>query len=159
VAAIGHEDTETACAAVRALAVADDATADEALPQALGDDRPEVRSAAAETIARRPAGGAGTAVASAVAEALVSEADHHVLRSLLLAAAVVGDAATVEPLTLVLAQETIPAEAEAAAEALALRVPEACRAAWTHAPARAERRWARALSAAARRRGRVPRAT
>jgi HEAT repeat protein len=157
VAAIGHEDTETACAAVRALAVADDATADEALPQALGDERPEVRSAAAETIARRPANGAGTAVSSAIGEALVSEGDRHVLRSLLLAAAVVGDAATVEPLTLVLAQETVPSEAEAAAEALAFRVPDACRAAWTHAPARAERRWARALSAAARRRGRVPR--
>jgi HEAT repeat protein len=158
-AAIGHEDSETACAAVRAMGVADAATAADALPQALGDERPQVRSAAAETIARRPVGEGREALAGAVAEAIVSEGDQHVLRSLLLAAAAVGDAATVEPLTLVLAQETVPSEAEAAAEALATRFPDACRVAWTNAPARAERRWARALSAAARRRARGSRST
>lgn len=156
-AAIGHEDVETACAAVRAMVVADAATADEVLPQALADERPQVRSAAAETIARRPAGDGGTTLAAAIGEALVAEGDRHVLRSLLLAAAQVGDEATVEPLTLVLAQETVPAEAEAAAVALASRRPDACRVAWTHAPARAERRWARALGAASRQRGRAPR--
>jgi HEAT repeat protein len=158
VAAIGHEDLETACAAVRALVVADAETAAEALPQGLADERPEVRSAAAETIARRPETEGGTPLAAAVGEALASEADPHVLRSLLLAVARVGDASTVEPLTLVLSQETVPEEAESAAEALAMRSPEACRAAWTVAPARAERRWARALSAASRRRraSRIP---
>ncbi len=159
VAATGHDDTETACAAVRALVVADAATVDEALPHALRDERPELRSAAAETIALRPAPEAGGALGTAVAEALVSERDRHVLRSLLLATIPAGDATAVEPLTLVLAQETPPLEAEAAAEALAERFPEACRLAWNHAPARAERRWARALSNAARRRGRVPRAS
>lgn len=159
VAAIGHEDVETACAAVRSLAVADEATAVEALPQALADDRPEVRSAAAETIARRPETERGTALTSAVGEALSSEGDRHVLRSLLLAAVQVGTEATVEALTPVLSREAVPEEAERAAEALALRHPEACRAAWTVAPARAERRWARALSAASRRRSRAPRAS
>ncbi|MBK8597623.1 MAG: HEAT repeat domain-containing protein [Holophagales bacterium] len=157
VAAIGHEDVETACAAVRALAVADAETAAEALPQALADERPEVRSAAAETVARRPESERGTAITAAVGEALVSEGDRHVLRSLLLAVAEIGTEATVEPLTLVLAQEAVPDEAEGAAEALALRHPDACQAAWTTAPARAERRWARALSTASRRRSRAPR--
>ena len=92
-----------------------------------------------------------------VAAALAAEGDRHVLRSLLLAGCAVGDAALVEPLTQVLNQETVPAEAEAAAEALALRFAEACSAAWTHAPARAERRWARALSVAARKRPRASR--
>jgi hypothetical protein len=141
------------------MVVADDETAAEALPQALRDDRAEVRSAAAETIARRAAPGEGSPVATAVAEALVAEGDRHVLRSLLLAVVAVADQATVEPLTLVLAQETIPPEAESAAEALATRFPDACRVAWTHSPARAERRWARALTAAARSRGRAPRAS
>jgi HEAT repeat protein len=159
VVATGHEDAETACAAVRSLAVADAATAAEALPQSLSDERPAVRSAAAETIARRPTSEAGDALASAVGLALASEEDPHVLRSLLLAVISVGDATAVEPLTLVLAQETPPPEAEVAAEALATRFPEACRLAWTHAPARAERRWARALSATARRRGNVSRAS
>lgn len=157
VAAIGHEDVETACAAVRALVVADAATAAEYLPQALTDERAQVRSAAAETIARRPEGERGTALGAALGEALVSEGDRHVLRSLLLAVAQIGDEATVEPLNLVLSQETVPLEAESAAERLAERHPEACRAVWTIAPARAERRWARALSAASRRRGRFPR--
>ena len=157
VAAMGHEDVETACAAVRALAVADAEIAAEALPQALADERPLVRSAAAETIARRPEGERGTVLAAAVGEALVSEGDRHVLRSLLLAVAQIGDETTVEPLTLVLSQETVPDEAESAAEALAVRSPDACRIAWTIAPARAERRWARALSAASRRRFRAPR--
>ncbi len=159
VAAIGHEDAETACAAVRALVVADEETAGEALTQALADERALVRSAAAETIARRPVSTGGGSLAAAVAEALVSEGDRYVLRSLLVAARSVPDAAMVEPLTLVLAQETIPSEAEAAAEALAARFPDECRIAWTHAPARAERRWARALSAAGRRRPRGPGAT
>ncbi|HYN41605.1 MAG TPA: HEAT repeat domain-containing protein, partial [Thermoanaerobaculia bacterium] len=157
VAAIGHEDVETACAAVRALVVADSPTAAEALSLALADERPQVRSAAAETIARRPEAESPTALAAAVGEALVSEADQHVLRSLLLAVARIGDESTVEPLTLVLSQETVPEEAESAAEALAGRRPDACRVAWTVAPARAERRWARALSAASRRRSRAPR--
>ena len=156
VAAISHEDAETACAAVRALVVADPETAASALGQALADERAQVRSAAAETIARRPAGAGGETLSSAVAEALVSEGSRHVLRSLLVAAASVPDASMVAPLTLVLAQETVTAEAEAAAEALAARFPDACREAWTHAPARAERRWARALSATARRRPRGP---
>ena len=156
VAAIGHEDAETAAAAVRALAVADAATAAEALSDALEDDRPEVRSAAAETIARRPAEGAAP-LATAIARAVEREVDRHVLRSLLLAAAAAGDESIVEPLTHVLARESAPPEAEAAAEALAGRHPEVCRAAWTQAPARAERRWARALSAASGRRPRPPR--
>jgi HEAT repeat protein len=159
VVATGHEDVETACAAVRSLAVADAATAAEALPQSLSDERPAVRSAAAETIARRPVSEAGNALALAVGLALASEEDPHVLRSLLLAVISAGDATAVEPLTLVLAQETPPPEAEVAAEALATRFPEACRLAWTHAPARAERRWARALSATARRRGLASRAS
>jgi len=155
--AVGHEDPETACAAVRALAVADAATAAEALASALGDERPTVRAAAAETIARRPAGEGGEELPRAVAAALAAEEDRHVLRSLLLAGSAVGDAALVGPLTQVLNQETVPVEAEAAAEALALRFAGACRAAWTHAPARAERRWARALSVAARKRPRASR--
>jgi HEAT repeat protein len=159
VAATGHEDPETACAAVRALAVVDAATAGEALPPALADERPEVRAAAAETIARRPAAEAGGTLSAAVAAALLSEGDRHVLRSILLAVAAVGDESAVEGLTLVLAQEAVPEEADAAAEELVERHPEACRAAWTHAPARAERRWARAISAASRRRGRAPRGT
>lgn len=158
-AAIGHEDTETACAAVRALVVADAATAADALAQALSDERPQVRSAAAETIALRPAAEGNGALASAVADALVAEKDRSVLRSLLLAGAAVGDATLVDPLTHVLADETVPAEAGPAAEALATRFPEECRVAWTHAPARAERRWARALSSASRRRSRGPRPT
>lgn len=157
--AIGHEDTETACAAVRALVVADAATAADALSQALADERPQVRSAAAETIALRPAAEGDDPLARAVSEALVVERDRHVLRSLLLAGAAVGDASLVEAMTQVLAEETIPAEAESAAEALASRFPAACREAWTHAPARAERRWARALTAASRRRPRGPRPT
>ncbi len=156
-AAIGHEDVETACAAVRAMVVADTATAEEALPQALTDERPQVRSAAAETVARRPEVEGGTTLAAAIGEALVSETDRHVLRSLLLATAQVGAEAAVEPLTLVLSQETVPPEAEAAAVALASRVPAACRTAWMNAPARAERRWARALSTASRQRGRAQR--
>ncbi|MCL4808282.1 MAG: HEAT repeat domain-containing protein, partial [Thermoanaerobaculia bacterium] len=158
-AAIGHEDTETACAAVRALVVADAATAAEALSQSLGDERPQVRSAAAETIALRPAAEGSGSLASAVADAILAEKDRSVLRSLLLAGAAVGDATLVDALTHVLADEAVPAEAESAAEALATRFPEACRAAWTRAPARAERRWARALSSASRRRSRGPRPT
>ena len=154
VAAIGHEDSETACAAVRALVVADAETAAAALVQALSDERPPVRSTAAETIARRPSAAGGAPLAEAVAEALVSESDRHVLRSLLVAAAAVPSVAMVEPLTLVLSQEAVSPEADAAAEALAARFPDECRAAWTNAPARAERRWARALSTAARRRPR-----
>jgi len=150
VAALGHEDPETACAAVRALAVADEPVAAEALPMALADERAEVRAAAAETIARRPAGDARSALSAAVASALVAEPDRAVLRSLLVAASRVADEAMVEPLTLVLSQETVPAEADEAAEAVARLRPEACRRAWMHAPARAERRWARALAAAAR---------
>jgi hypothetical protein len=72
---------------------------------------------------------------------------------------VAGDESLVEPITNVLARESVPPEADAAAEALAARHPEICRAAWTQAPARAEKRWARALSAAARRRPRPPRST
>jgi len=150
VAALGHEDPETACAAVRALAVADEPVAAEALPTALADERAEVRAAAAETIARRPAGDARSALSAAVATALVTEPDRAVLRSLLVAASRIADETMVEPLTLVLSQETVPAEADEAAEALARLSPEACRRAWMHAPARAERRWARALAAAAR---------
>jgi HEAT repeat protein len=152
VAAIGHEDPETACAAVRALVVADGETAAEALAEALADDRPVVRSAAAETIARRSASEDVAPLAAALAEALLSECDRNVLRSLLRAAANVPDEALVDPLTLVLAHETVPAEADSAAEALSVRFPDACRQAWTLAPARAERRWARALATAARRR-------
>lgn len=148
VAALAHEDAETACAAVRALVVADPEVAAQALPLALSDERPGVRAAAAETIARRTSGTETAALSAAVAEALVAESDRAVMRSLLLAAASAADEAMVEPLTLVLAQETVPSEAEAAAVALAGRFPEACRRAWTHAPARAERRWARALAAA-----------
>lgn len=150
VAALGHEDPETACAAVRALAVAGETVAAEALPAALADERAEVRAAAAETIARRPAGDARSALSAAVATALVTEPDRAVLRSLLVAASRMADEAMVEPLTLVLSQETVPAEADEAAEVLARLSPEACRRAWMHAPARAERRWARALAAAAR---------
>jgi len=159
VAAIAHEDGETACAAVRAQAVADAETAAEALMQALEDDRPEVRAAAAETIARRPADEGSPRLASAVAAGLPAERDRNVVRALLLAAASVASEALVEPLTAVLAEETPPPEAERAAEALAALFPAACRDAWTHAPARAERRWARALSAATRRRGNPPRST
>jgi len=158
VAAVGHEDAETAAAAVRALAVGDEATAAEALAEALEDDRPQVRSAAAETIARRPVEGSRP-LATAIARAVEKEEDRHVLRSLLLAAAESGDESLVEPLTHVLAREAAPPEAEEAAEALAARHPEVCRAAWTQAPARAERRWSRALAAAARRRPRPPRST
>ena len=157
VAALGHEDPETACAAIRALAVADAAVAAEALPLALADERSDVRAAAAETISRRPAGEETPALAAAVATALLTEPNRTVLRSLLLAASAAADAALVEPLTLVLAQESVPPEADAVADALADLFPDACRAAWTHAPARAERRWARALSAAARRKGRAAR--
>ena len=156
VVAIGHEDSETAAAAVRALLVAHDTLAAEALAEALEDERPQIRAAAAETIARRPGSGS-TALATAVARAVEKEADRHVLRSLLAAGAVAGNESLVEPLTNVLARETIPPEAEAAAEALAARCPEICRAAWTQAPARSERRWARAISAASRRRTRPPR--
>lgn len=150
VAALGHEDPETACAAVRALAVADETVAAEALPTALADERAEVRAAAAETIARRPAGDARSTLSAALATALVTESDRAVLRSLLVAASRIADEAMVEPLTLVLSQETVPAEADEAAEVLAGLCPETCRRAWLHAPARAERRWARALAAAAR---------
>lgn len=152
--AVTHEDPETACAAVRALVVADGGTAEEALCSALADERPRVRSAAAETVAQRSAGEAGTLLARALAEALAAEKDRHVLRSLLLAGTAVGDAGLVEALTRVLSEESVPVEAEAAAEELACRFPEACRDAWTRAPARAERRWARALAAATRRRAR-----
>jgi HEAT repeat protein len=139
--------------------VADAETAADGLLQALEDERPEVRSAAAETIARRPAGEGSPRLASGVAAGLLAERDRNVVRALLLAAATVASEEIVEPLTAVLAEETVPPEAESAAEVLAERFPEACRNAWTHAPARAERRWARALSTAARRRGRAPRST
>ncbi|HPA50500.1 MAG TPA: HEAT repeat domain-containing protein [Thermoanaerobaculia bacterium] len=150
VAALGHEDPETACAAVRALSVADEAVAAEALATALADERAEVRAAAAETVARRPPGDSRSALSGAVATALVVESDRAVLRSLLVAASGLADEAMVDPMTLVLSQESIPAEADDAAEALARLAPEACRRAWMQAPARAERRWARALATAAR---------
>ncbi len=159
VAATAHEDPETACAAVRALVVADEGTAAEALPTALADERPTVRAAAAETIARRAASAPSGDLAPAVAAALLAEGDRHVLRSILLAVAALGGEAAIEPLTLVLARELVPPEADAAAEELAVRHPDACRAAWTHAPSRAERRWARALTAANRRRVRSTRGT
>lgn len=157
VVAIRHEDVETACTAVRALVVADAETAREALGEALADERPEVRSAAAETIARRPRSEADEALGATVAAALVTEVDRNVLRSLLLAVTASPDSAMVEPLTIVLAQETASPEAEAAADVLAARFPDACRLAWTRAPARAERRWARALAKAVRRGGRASR--
>lgn len=156
-AAVGHEDPETASAAVRAQAVADAATAAEGLLAALEDERPEVRAAAAEAISRRPAAETDGPLPPAAAAALAREDDRNVLRSLLLAVGCLPSEAAVDPLTAVLARETVPPEAESAAEAVASRFPDACRAAWSHAPSRAERRWARALTAAARRRGRPSR--
>jgi len=144
-----HEDTETARAALYAMALAQPSIADEALAEALSDERPEVRQAAAEVIVRRPPPDGPGVLSDRLAEALVKERDPQVLHHLLPAAARAGAENVLEPLTTVLAAErpgALGAAADQAATQLARRFPEAVKRIWMTSPARAERRWARAMS-------------
>lgn len=146
--AVRHEDAETARAVLDALIVASPEVADAATVDALSDHRPEVRTAAADLVARRgtPSSFDGP-VSEALARALAAERDPAALLALLAATAVAGGEASLDPLTDVLARERAAPDAAVAAAALASRYPAAARRRWTSAPARAERRWARALSA------------
>lgn len=152
--AAGHEDTETARAAIYALALCRSAAAEEALARSLEDERAEVRQAAAEVIASRPAPESfDSLVSSRLAGALATERDAAVRQALLAAVTVAGGPGALEPLTAVLAAEPESEAAEWAALALARRYPHAVRRLWASAPARAERRWAKALARAAERTG------
>jgi hypothetical protein len=145
----GHEDAETAQAALAALVMAHREAAEPSLARALADARAAVRQSAAESISRR--GVAETfegALPAALAAALASEMDSLVRPALLEAIAVAGGESAVEPVTVVLAAERSLPEAERAADALARRFPAAVKRMWSRAPARAERRWARALTRA-----------
>ncbi len=153
--AVEHEDPETARAAVSALRVAPSDVAEQALAVALEDPRDEVRAEAGLVVAERPAPLPGGLLPPALAAALSVETSPVVLPALLSAVAVASGDEAIAPLTEVLARERLPREAAAAAEALALRFPEACRRAWAIAPPRAERRWSHAIAATSgRRRGR-----
>jgi len=151
--AISHEDPETARAVLYALPLARSSIAEEALVSALSDARGDVRLAAAEIAARRPAPEAFAGpLPAALALALAEEHEAGVLPALLLAVAAAGSRECLPPLDALLARERVDAEAEDAAEALALRFPDDARSIWASASARAERRWARAISRAAARR-------
>ena len=65
----------------------------------------------------------------------------------------------IEGLRILVVDDNSPDGTGQLAESLAARHPEVCRAAWTQAPSRAERRWARALASAQWRRARPRRAT
>lgn len=148
--AVGHEDTETARAAIYALALCRSTAAEEALARSLEDARPEVRQAAAEVIASREAPESLEGLLSSrLAGALATEREASVRQALLAATTVAGGPAALEPLTAVLAAEPESETADWAALALARRYPEAVRRLWASAPARAERRWAKALAKAA----------
>jgi HEAT repeat protein len=150
-----HEDTETARAALLAQSVARPGPASVVAALALGDPRPAIRRAAAELAERRGAAWGAGPVASALARALASETNPGALEALLKAVPAAGDDTAIAPMTILLAEERVPAGAQEAAEALAERFEEAVRREWRTAPARSERRWAQALSAAAAR-GTVP---
>src|SRR5262249_46151568 len=148
--AVSHEDPETARAVLACMVVARPEVAVEAIGQGLADARPEVRQAAAEAAALRPAPVTFDGpLSQAIGDALATEVVPGVVHTLLRAVANVGGPGSVEPLTRALASEEIGEEADRAAEALARRNGDLVRKAWITAPARAARRLSRALAAAA----------
>jgi chemotaxis protein methyltransferase CheR len=151
--AVPHEDPETARAVLSAMAVARPEVAIEAIGQGLADPRPEVRQAAAEAAATRPAPvHLDGPLSQAIGVALAGESVAGVVNALLHAVAKVGGPSSIEPLTRVLALEQTGEDADRAAEAVARRYPDLVRQAWITAPARAARRLSRALAAAGKER-------
>lgn len=150
--AVCHEDEETARAALVALRAARPAIRAEAAIRALGDRREGVREAAARLAATLSLE-ADAGLSPALAVALAVETGVAARTAILLALATVGDARCLASLSETLSQEKLPGAAQEAADALAVRHPEAVRQAWTTAPARAEGRWAAALARAARETG------
>ena len=147
--AAAHEDPSTARAVLEASVVAPPPVAAEALRHGLTDHRAEVRIAAASAAAHA-SDDVAAALAVSLAEALDNERDCEARVALLRAVAAAGRADAIASVTRVLASGEDRPEARAAAEALARRFPEAARAAWAAAPARAGRAWGAAMETARR---------
>ncbi len=149
--AVTHEDIETVRGVLRALVHGSPQVAEQTAMRALTDERPEVRTAAAEMVVSRgeiPA--PESRLPDALAKALASERDEKAVAALIDAVAVAGRESALDPLTLILARERVDARALAAAQQLATRHEREVRRRWASSPPRAERRWAAALAAAAR---------
>lgn len=147
--AVLHEDVSTARAVLEAAGAAPPQVAAEAVARGLEDSRAEVRVAAAATAARA-GDDLAAALAVPLAEALDRETDEEALQALLRAVAASGRADAIPAVTRALSGGGERTEARVAAEALARRFPEAARAAWAAAPARAGRVWGAAIAGARR---------
>lgn len=152
--AVFHEDVSTARAVLEAASAAPPPVAADAVASGLADARAEVRIAAASA-ASRAGDDLAAALAIPLAEALDRETDREAWAALVRAVAATGRADAIPAVTRALNAGGERPEARAAAEALARRFPEAARAAWAAAPARAGRAWGASIEAA-RREGPAP---